>query len=226
MNTDSDQKIADNIIQFVTLKGKKVLEVGCGNGRITALLVDMAKELIAIDPDASKIMEARKNISGARFYISPGEYTPFPDNYFDLVIFTLSLHHQNSDKGIEEAKRITKKDGEILVIEPVIEGEVEQVFAFVFNENQAKRDAQHSIENSGLKLKRCDTFTATWMFNDKSDLCQSIFSYYDLPYDVAIEKQIISFLGKTPDCQPIELSDLMIIQLLDKPDGSLSKRAK
>ena len=36
------------------------LEVGCGNGRITSLLVGKPQKLIGIDPDAEKIKEARK----------------------------------------------------------------------------------------------------------------------------------------------------------------------
>ncbi|BBO85025.1 hypothetical protein DSCO28_55910 [Desulfosarcina ovata subsp. sediminis] len=216
MKTNSDRKLSEKIVEFVNLKNKKVLEVGCGDGRITSLLAGKPKELIAIDPDEIKIMEARKNISGVIFYISPGEHTPFSDEYFDLVIFTLSLHHQDSDSGIEEAKRITKKDGEILVFEPVVEGEVEQVFSFVYNENQDNLDAQKSIQNSGLKIKNNETFTAEWVFDDKLDLCQSLFEYYDLFFDPFIAEKIIIFLGEKSECRPIELSDLMSIQLLKK----------
>ena len=59
MKTDSDQRIAEKIFQIIDLKDKRVLEVGCGNGRISSLLAPRAEKLIAIDPDKLKIEAAK-----------------------------------------------------------------------------------------------------------------------------------------------------------------------
>jgi len=44
MKDNSDKIIAEKILQFITsLNDKKVLEIGCGNGRITSFLANKTK---------------------------------------------------------------------------------------------------------------------------------------------------------------------------------------
>ncbi|MDJ0915966.1 MAG: class I SAM-dependent methyltransferase [Desulfobacterales bacterium] len=216
MIDNSDQRIVEKILQFTDLNNKQVLEIGCGNGRITALLVGKSEGLIAIDPNEAKIREARKKVSGVDFRIGTGENLEFSDQYFDLVIFTLSLHHQDSLTAIGEATRVLKDEGEILTIEPVIEGEVEQVFALVHDENQATIDAQQSIKESGLSIERSETFNAKWTFDTKEQLCQSIFEHYEMPFNTHTADKICRFLGAKAEHQPLELLDIMRIQSLKK----------
>ena len=159
MKEDSDQKIYEKIAKYTDLINKNILEIGCGNGRISSLLSVESGSLIAVDPDEKMIRKAKTHISGVDFRIGSGEKLNFPDSFFDLVIFTLSLHHQNSQKAIREAARVLKTGGRILVIEPVVEGEIEQVFAFLHNENNEKRDAQKSIIDSGLSIVDSEIFT-------------------------------------------------------------------
>jgi ubiquinone/menaquinone biosynthesis C-methylase UbiE len=198
------------------LGGKQVLEIGCGNGRITALLVGRTKKLVAIEPDAELIREARKKIANADFRVGSGENLEFPDKCFDLVIFTLSLHHQRSHTAIKEAVRVLKDEGQILVIEPVVEGEVERLFALVHDENQAMLKAQQSIEESGLRIERSRKFSAKWVFENKEELCQSVFDYYDKPFDTPTAGRICDLLGAKSEGQPIECTDVMVIHALRK----------
>ena len=51
------------IEEFIQLNGKVLLEVGCGNGQLTALLVDKAAAITAIDPGGSSIEAARKQVN-------------------------------------------------------------------------------------------------------------------------------------------------------------------
>jgi ubiquinone/menaquinone biosynthesis C-methylase UbiE len=217
MKTDYDQKIVEKILQFVPLEEKRVLEIGCGNGRITSLLVGKAKKLIAIDPDAKSIIEAQEKITGADFHTGYGENLEFPDRCFDTVIFTLSLHHQNGKTAITEACRVLKDNGCILIIEPVNSGEVEQIFSLVRNENQETLDAQEAIKGSDLKLEYSEIFDAKWIFENKEGLCGSLFDYYKMPFDNNIAAQIIKKLGAKAEKSPIILIDTMLIQLLKKP---------
>ncbi|MDX9964980.1 class I SAM-dependent methyltransferase [Desulfobacter postgatei] len=179
MKDNSDKIIADKIVQFTSLSNKNVLEIGCGNGRITSFLVNKAKKLIAIEPDFTKIREAKENIPGVAFQIASGENLPLSNASFDLVIFTLSLHHQNSESALAEAIRVLKAEGEILIIEPTVEGEVQRVFSLVSSENQELINAQRAIKDSGLEIHNSEVFNATWSFENKKDLCQSTFNFYN-----------------------------------------------
>ena len=135
MRENSSQKIFEKIMQYAEITDKEILEVGCGDGRITALLAGRPKALVAIDPDENVIQRAKSEIREVDFHVGSGEKTLFPDNVFDVVVFTLSLHHQNSRKAIAEACRVLKEEGTILVIEPVVEGELERLFSLLHNED-------------------------------------------------------------------------------------------
>ncbi len=216
MKTDSDQRIAEKIFQFVDLKGKKVLEVGCGNGRISSLLASKADQLIAIDPDKLKIEEAKARGVGVEFYVGSGENLDFPDNVFDVIIFTLSLHHQDCEQALKEAKRVFKEGGAILVIEPVVEGEIEKLFSLLINEDQTKLDAQKAIIESGLKIDKSQHFTAKWSFDNIEDLQKSPFDYYNMRFNIQVAEKILDQVCEKSSKNPIVLEDLMIIQLLSK----------
>jgi SAM-dependent methyltransferase len=216
MKENSDQIIYDKIVKYADLTKRNVLEIGCGDGRISSLLAVDSDSLIAVDPDEKKIRRAKTHIAGVDFRIGSGEILNFPNGSFDIVIFTLSLHHQNSQEAISEAARVLKKGGTILVIEPVIEGEIEQVFAFVHNEHNETREAQKSIIDSGLSIVDSDIFTAEWIFTDKDDLLQSVFQYYDMSFDSDIALKITNYLGTKIQSKPIVLIDTMIIQSLSK----------
>jgi ubiquinone/menaquinone biosynthesis C-methylase UbiE len=216
MKDNSNKTIADKISQFTSLGNKKVLEIGCGNGRITSFLVNKPRKLIAIEPDFEKIKEAKEKIAEVSFLMASGENLAFSKASFDLVIFTLSLHHQNSNAAMTEAIRVLKEEGEILIIEPTIKGEVQRVFSLVGDENQELINAQRAIENSGLKIYAPEVFNATWVFNNKEDLCQSIFNFYRVPFDKRIAVKMIRLLGAKAENDPIELLDELVIQVLKK----------
>ena len=48
------------LFQLVTIKGKNVLEIGCGNGRFTRILGKYAKSVVGIDNDKRMIESAKK----------------------------------------------------------------------------------------------------------------------------------------------------------------------
>ena len=214
----SDKEIFKKLTQFTELESKLILEIGCGNGRISSLIATVPCHLIAIDPDENEINNARKKVSGVDFRIGSGEDLSFPNNYFDLVIFTLSLHHQNSQIALKEAVRTLKPNGQIIVIEPTVEGELEQVCTFIHNENQNIKNAQTAISNSELSIVESEIFTANWEFSDKDDLLNSLFQHYNIPYQPDIAQEIENYIGEKIHSTPIILQDVMIIQTLKPPN--------
>ncbi len=61
----------------------KVLEVGCGDGSLLALL--NATERVGVDLSEKQIERAQKNVSGARFYVQAGEELDLGE-LFDVII--------------------------------------------------------------------------------------------------------------------------------------------
>jgi ubiquinone/menaquinone biosynthesis C-methylase UbiE len=80
-----------------TWRGKKVLEIGCGDGRLTLRLASLNPKLIqAIDPSPDLIRAARKKLPSAfskriHYKVGSAEELKFPSNSFDIVVFSWVL---------------------------------------------------------------------------------------------------------------------------------------
>jgi len=60
MREDSGERIFDQIVRVSDLTDKKVIEIGCGDGRISSLLAcRQTASLVAIDPDKDLIERAK-----------------------------------------------------------------------------------------------------------------------------------------------------------------------
>lgn len=84
------------IQRFVSLRRKRVLEVGCGDGRLTFQFAPMASSILAIDPDRVSIDEAlwqqqRRGIRNANFRLASIERLPARGALFDVALFSWSL---------------------------------------------------------------------------------------------------------------------------------------
>lgn len=125
------ERIKDGYLEtlqtLVPLSGKKVLEVGCGNGSRTIQIAERCLEIFAIDPDKAAIIRANEEYSKSNIFYSEGvaDNLLFESKTFDLVFFTLSLHHVPKElmsKAIDEAIRVVRSDGYIVFLEPAFDG--------------------------------------------------------------------------------------------------------
>ncbi|NQE54765.1 Ubiquinone biosynthesis O-methyltransferase [ANME-1 cluster archaeon GoMg3.2] len=94
-----------------TLKGKKILNIGCGGGIEAEWAVKKGAEVVGLDISVDFILAAverfRRNNIKAYFVQGNGEYLPFADNSFDIVFIYGTLHHiPQSDKAILETSRV------------------------------------------------------------------------------------------------------------------------
>ena len=172
MKYDTEQRTVRMIKRQSVFKKKTVLEIGCGRGRISSLLADDTKQYIGIDPDNNAIREAKASFGNVDFMTGSGEALAFGDSFFDLVLFTLSLHHQNSGAALKEAHRVLKDNGNLIVVEPSVKGEFQQFFHLFDDETRAIENAFCGILKSAFALEAQDTFDATVRFEDKIDLFQ------------------------------------------------------
>ena len=75
--------------------GKRVLEIGCGDGRLTWLFAEQAARVVAVDPEADDIALAIKNCPPhlrARVEFRTGTIQEFESSErFDLALLSWSL---------------------------------------------------------------------------------------------------------------------------------------
>lgn len=99
-------------------KTKKILEVGCGTGVITAELRDKTDaKIVAIDIDEKMIKEAKNNVQGVEFLVADAADLSMNDKTFDLVISQyLFLWLSDPKVALDEMVRVCKKKGYVVAL--------------------------------------------------------------------------------------------------------------
>ena len=96
MRRDEDGVEAAAVAALVPLEGKRVLEVGCGNGRLTTLAVLRAASVYSFDPSAENVAAARAALTSeqrrrVRFAVGDAEALDLPRERFDIALCGWSL---------------------------------------------------------------------------------------------------------------------------------------
>jgi 2-polyprenyl-3-methyl-5-hydroxy-6-metoxy-1,4-benzoquinol methylase len=116
-----DREPFDRLIPFGDLKGKRVLEIGCGMGLHSELMARSGAELTSIDlsPTSVDATTRRFALKGLRGDVRQmdAETLAFPDGTFDFVWSWGVIHHSaHTGRVIREIHRVLKPGGECRVM--------------------------------------------------------------------------------------------------------------
>ncbi len=105
------------------LKGKKVLEIGCGMGINSTLLTQKGASVTAIDISQKRLAWVKcllkDDHAHPTFLRANGEILPFHENSFDIVYSNAVLIHLDKLKTAREVFRVLKPGGTAIFIEPL-----------------------------------------------------------------------------------------------------------
>ncbi|NNG01124.1 MAG: class I SAM-dependent methyltransferase [Desulfobacteraceae bacterium] len=195
-----------------------VLEIGCGEGRVSALLAPRSRTYIAIDPDPDRIGHARSSFPEVDFRIGNGEALDFPDASFNRVLYTLSLHHQESRVALREAHRVLTGAGRVVIVEPAADGEFQQFFHLFDDETERLNEAMKAISQSDFKLEHQERFNTGVTFHDHEELCSYPFDRTEHRPDD--RNRILELLrrlrGPLTEGQPVRLQDKLHLYSIQK----------
>jgi SAM-dependent methyltransferase len=72
--------------------GLRVLDLGAGTGKLTATLVAVGAEVIAVEPDPAMLTELRRALPAVRALPGSAEAMPLPDASVDVVLAGNAMH--------------------------------------------------------------------------------------------------------------------------------------
>jgi ubiquinone/menaquinone biosynthesis C-methylase UbiE len=77
-------------------RGRRALELGCGDGRLTVGIATEAASMLAFDPDAESIEKARRSLphelaDRVEYKLASGKEIEIEPGSFDLALFSWSL---------------------------------------------------------------------------------------------------------------------------------------
>lgn len=104
------------------IKGKRVLEIGCGRGGFSKYLYSCGADLVAADFSPSAVSIAKHlltDATGCDIRVADIQAIPFGDDEFDLVVSLETLEHvPDWGKGLAELVRVAKPGGHIIITTP------------------------------------------------------------------------------------------------------------
>ena len=172
-------KILSQIIK--KSKPKRILEAGCGTGRILIPLVNQGHTIEGFDLSKNMLNELHRKTKKIKTKIGDIEKIPYKNNTFDLVYsITVLIHMQDFKKGFKEMYRVTKKGG-IVVFDLPNKNSIWTRLSLLLN-SKKKRTRLYSIKELNKYFKGYDCKIT------------GIFSYARTFYKIPLIRNIINFL--------------------------------
>ncbi len=119
---DHETWIRPAFAQLGDLRGKDVLDYGCGHGMASVVLARRGARVSGFDLSSGYIAEARQRaeVNGVHVVLrqADAEELPFADGSFDSVWGCAILHHLDLERAGRELKRVLRPGGVAVFCEP------------------------------------------------------------------------------------------------------------
>ena len=105
------------IDRYAPLQGKTILDVGCGLGTYVERFREFSDQAYGIDIEVERVVEGGKSVPN--LLAAAAEALPFSDNSFHVLVLHEVLEHVDDDaQAMEEAYRLLKPGGRIVIFAP------------------------------------------------------------------------------------------------------------
>ena len=139
----------DAVIQALgPLDGKRVVDIGCGEGAVAQACARAGAEVRGYDPFIPGTGWIDEGAGRYRLTQARADAIPEADASADVVLFVYSLHHiaqARMGAALSEARRVLKPGGRLCVAEPIAEGPAQYVMEPYHDERQVRLNAIAAI---------------------------------------------------------------------------------
>lgn len=112
---------------LATAPGPRVLDLGAGTGKLTATLIAVGAEVVAVEPDPAMLAELRDALPSVRAQAGSAESIPLPDESVDAVLAGHALHWFDMTVAGSEIARVLAPGGILAGLWNVIDDRVDWV---------------------------------------------------------------------------------------------------
>lgn len=130
---DPQDRIYRKLDRDLGVRGKVILDIGAGTGRLTIPMAGKARMVYALDilkPNLDLMMrKARKaRLKNIKAIVAPFSRIPLPDNSVDMVtsLTAFPYHSENLDRDLKEIKRVLRPGGWMAFIDVHYSGSEQQ----------------------------------------------------------------------------------------------------
>jgi ubiquinone/menaquinone biosynthesis C-methylase UbiE len=95
------------------LVGKRMLDVGCGTGRLAAELQARGNRVWGVDPAPEMVQAAKAR--GVNAKVARAEALPFKDGWFERTVLWLAVHLLDRAQAFAELHRVLAPEGVVLI---------------------------------------------------------------------------------------------------------------
>jgi len=106
-------ELLELLVREADLVGRRVLDVGCGTGRVAAAVTERGGRAWGVEP--SPEMAARARARAVHVKVARAEQLPFKDGWFDRAVLWLVAHLIDRPAAFGELARVLNADGRIAV---------------------------------------------------------------------------------------------------------------
>lgn len=110
--------VYDELLKDVDLKGKKLLDAGCGTGWFSKRAVERGAKVTSMDLGEKLLEQVARKCESERV-VGSLLGLPFADNTFDMVVSSEVIEHTpDPTKGMQEMLRVLKPGGILILTTP------------------------------------------------------------------------------------------------------------
>ncbi|MFJ9742866.1 class I SAM-dependent methyltransferase [Streptomyces sp. NPDC101166] len=107
--------------------GPRVLDLGAGTGKLTATLVALGVDVVAVEPDPAMLGELRRSLPAVRASAGGAEAIPLPDACVDAVLAGNAMHWFDMAVAGPEIARVLTPGGVLAGLWNVLDDRVDWV---------------------------------------------------------------------------------------------------
>ncbi len=107
-------ELFDVLVDEGDLRGRRVLEVGCGTGLLAAALEERASARVwAVDREPAMAEIARTRVRGVK--VGSAEALPFKDSWFERAVLRQVIQHLDRPRALPELRRVLASGGRAVI---------------------------------------------------------------------------------------------------------------